>query len=845
MIRYFLKTVSAHWRANPVLYGLTILGVALGVASVISIQILNQSAIASFAAGIRTVNGEADIIVTGEGPGLPDRIYAQILGTPGVAAAWPVYETTVLVKGRPETFLRVLGVNLLTPVNPAWSGVSGLEPGEGFIRAMREPGWIAISPDLGSEMGWTVGDRFEVHSGSDVRELLVGAFIDLGRFGSTATRQIVVTDIAQAQSLFNGTGSLRQVGVKAAERTKIGSLLARLEHKLGGRANVLTPKEQTEEAERLLGAFRLNLTALSLVSLLVGTFLVFSSMRACLVWQRREFGVLRSLGSTPCQVLGLILGEAILLGAIGVAIGTPVGFWTAVWNLEAVSSTLTNVYMLRELESLEISGGMLGLAILVGLGGALSGTLLPALDVWRRDTQALLETVPMTSHESRRIRNIFWLGVVLVAGTLGWHWFVGWPWRPSGFVLATAILLSLPMLTPYLVQALSQAVRVPDFGFRYGVRSLGATLANTAFSVSALAMAVCLLVGITLLVESFRDTLVNWVSRSLRADVYVTTLTGARSNAWSSLNADVVDGLARRPDVARVDPLRRLFLQAGGRRVAVVGANLSRPTDEARFMLLSGEEEPAIRSALRENGVFVGEPFARNVQRGVGDRVEIEGPQGRVQLPVSGIYYDYTEGGSITMDIGLMGKKFGQGPPTSVALYLKPQTNSEAVVESIKAQFPDGSLLVRSNRRLKEEVLDIFDQTFAVTRILQVMSLIIAACAITLTLLVVAQEKGSEIALYQTLGAYRRQIFWLFVNKGLAMASLGLLLGFVGGIGLGGILIFIIQKSYFGWSIQWAWPWVLLAAEASAVLVAAVVASLYPAVKASRAPATQLCNADA
>ena len=164
---------------------------------------------------------------------------------------------------------------------------------------------------------------------------------------------------------------------------------------------------------------------------------------------------------------------------------------------------------------------------------------------------------------------------------------------------------------------------------------------------------------------------------------------------------------------------------------------------------------------------------------------------------------------------------------------------------SIKAQFGSSGLVVRSNRTLKARVLYIFDQTFAVTRILQVMSLFIAACAITLTLLVVAQEKGSEIALYQTLGARRRQIFWLFVNKGVAMACLGLVLGFVSGLGLGVILIFIIQKSYFGWSIQWAWPWVLLAGEALAILGAAVLASVYPAIKASRTPARELCHADA
>ena len=843
MIRYFYRTVSAHWRTNPVLYGLTVLGVALGVASVISIRILNQSAIASFAAGVRTISGGADVLVTGKGGTLPDEAYPRVLGTAGVAAAWPVFETTVSVEGRPDTFVRVLGVDLLAPARDFWGAVTGLDAGADAADAVRAPGWVAVTPGLAAAMGWAVGDRFEVRYDADVSALRVGALIDLKRWGASGSRRAVVMDIAEAQSLFDGAGTLHRIGVKATEGTDLAALAARIEGGLGGRVDAVTPTERTGQAQQLLGAFRLNLTALSLVSLLVGTFLVFSSMRACLVWQRREFGVLRSLGCTPAQVLALILGEAALLGVMGVVIGIFAGYWTAIWNLDAVSSTLTNIYMLREIESLEVSGGTVALAVFAGLGGALSGTLLPALDVWRRDTRTLLDNLPAPAAAIAGARNLFRLGLVLLAGVLAWYWLGGWRWRPAGFVLATAMLLCLPLLAPWLVQRLTGRVRVPDFGFRYGVRSLGATLANTSFSVSSLAMAVCLLVGITLLVESFRETLVRWVDRSLRADVYVTATVAARPGPDATLSAQFVERLADVPNVEGVDPLRRLFLRVGGRRVAVVAVDLSRPAEQRRLALLSGGD--AVARAVRDRGVLIGEPLSRSASLAVGDVVEIEGPEGPARLPVSGIYRDYTEGGSVTMDIGLMAATLGAGPLTSVALHLKPGADPEAVAAGIESRHPRGSLRVRSNRGLKDDVLHVFDQTFAVTRILQVMSLIIAACAITLTLLVVAQEKASEIALYRTLGAFRRQVFRLFVSKGTAMAFLGLVLGFAGGIGLGVTLIFVIQKSYFGWSIEWTWPWLTLAGEALAIVCAAVLASLYPAFKASRTPATELCHADA
>ncbi len=840
MVRYFYRTVSAHWRSNPVLYALTVLGVALGVASVISIRILNQSAVASFAAGVRTIGGAADIVVTGKGGTLPDAAYPSVRGTPGVGAAWPVFETTVSLEGRPGTFARLLGIDLLSPAADLREAFSGFAPG---AAAVGRRGWAAATPELARAMGWVPGDRFKVRDGARVRELRLGALIDFERWGVSGGGRALVMDIAGAQSLFGGAGILHRIGVTAAEGVDVAALASRIEGRLGGRVDAVTPSERTGQARQLLGAFRLNLTALSLVSLVVGTFLVFSSMRACLVWQRREFGVLRSLGSTPAQVLALILGEAALLGVMGVVIGILAGYWTAVWNLDAVSSTLTNVYMLREIESLEVSGGTLALAVLAGLGGALSGTLLPALDVWRRDTRTLLDALPAQSAGTAVTRTLFRIGLLLVAGAVGWYWFIGWRWRLTGFVLSTTVLLCLPLVAPWLVQRLTGRVRVPDFGFRYGVRSLGATLANTSFSVSSLAMAVCLLVGITLLVESFRETLVRWVNRSLSADVFVTATVGGRPGPDATLSPQLVQRLAGGPDVEDVAPLRRLFLPVEGRRVAVVGVDLGRPAARRRLALLSSGD--AVERAVRDRGVLIGEPLSRGASVTVGDTVEIEGAEGPVRLPVSGIYRDYTQGGSVTMDLGLMAETLGSGSLTSIALLLRPGADPEAVAAGIESRHPRGSLRVRSNRRLKEDIFNVFDQTFAVTRILQVMSLIIAACAVTLTLLVVAQEKASEIALYRTLGAFRRQVFLLFVSKGTAMAFLGLALGFTGGIGLGAILIFVIQKSYFGWSIEWTWPWLPLAGEALAIVCAAVLASLYPAFRASRTPANELCHADA
>jgi putative ABC transport system permease protein len=181
---------------------------------------------------------------------------------------------------------------------------------------------------------------------------------------------------------------------------------------------------------------------------------------------------------------------------------------------------------------------------------------------------------------------------------------------------------------------------------------------------------------------------------------------------------------------------------------------------------------------------------------------------------------------------------------TNVDLFLLPGVEPQAVMDSIHARFPGEPLELFGNRGLRREILSIFDQTFAVTRLLQGMALLIASCGITLTLLVLARERVAELALYRALGAGRLQIFRVFLGEGIGMAVLGIVLGLPGGAALAVILIYLINRAYFGWTIEMSASWGALAAQAATILAAAAVASVYPALRASRTPASELSRED-
>ncbi|MDA2934211.1 ABC transporter permease, partial [Acidobacteria bacterium AH-259-D05] len=840
VIRYFLTATVAHCRKAPSLFFLTVLGVSLGVASVLAIQIINRNAIGAFSAAITAISGEADLSVLGQATTFSEDLYPQVLGVEGVAAAWPLYQVDVALADRDLFFLEIYGVDLFSPIRPPWSSTP-----ENLSDALFQLGWVAVTPSLAQEMGWSPGNLIRVSSGTRRVELVIGALVDFQRVSPLASRKLAVMDIAQVQGLLGTRGRIHQIDVQMQEGTNREELMARLQERLGPSVQIVTPEQREKQAADLMGAFRLNLTALSLISLFVGLFLVYTSTQASLLRRRLEFGLLRSMGATAGQVFGLILGEVILLGILGVLLGLPLGYWVAKGNVEMVSSTLTNLYLLQEIDSLRLSFSLYVLAACVGIGGAIVGAVLPAIDMSRRDSKSLLTVFTLHERAGSASFPLFLLGWLLLALTALWFWLLGQSWKPAGFILAVAVLISFPLLTPFLIKKSCEKIRVESFSLAYSLRSLSSRLQTTSFAASSLAIAVSMLVGISLMIGSFRQTVALWVETTVQADVYITTPSW-RADPEATMDEELISSLAAHPGVTSVDRLRRILVSNGEKRISMAGVDMQlAKAGQSRFPLFKGDRLLVLQQVKEQEAVLIAEPLARKSRLDVGDHLVLYGPQGREEFPIAGIYYDYSsEVGSAAMDLATMNQHFGPGPINTLSLYLEEDREPQQVIDEIKARFPDIPLRIRSNRHLREEIFEIFDQTFSVVRILQVMCLLIAVCGIMLTLLVLASERISELALYRALGADRVQIFRVFVGKGLGMGLIGLSLGTIGGVVLAAILIFIINRTYFGWTIQVYWPGWPLVQQFAAILTAALLASLYPAFRASRTPATELSRDD-
>ncbi len=836
MRRYFGKALGAQLRAGRALWLLSALGVALGVGTALSVQILNQSALGAFTGSVRAVSGEAQLAILGRTPYVPEQILPRVLAEPGVSVAWPLYRLDVALSGPDRLLLEIAGMDLTAPVRVPWQGGRA-----DLVEALGSPGWVALTPALAKERGWKIGDRFEVSSGSRRAELRIGALVDFQRLSPLASHRLAIMDIAQTQGLLGSPGRLSQIDVVATPGANLAELRRRLEARLGPSVRVATPEQRAQEAQGLLAAFRLNLTALSLISLFVGGFLIYASTRASLVRRREEFGILRSLGATRGQLLALILGETALLAMVGTALGLPLGYLAARHEVGAVSGTLQNLYLLEGIEQLRLPPRFYALAPAMGLAGAWGGALLPALEVARRSPRDLLASYTLEEAAGAAAGRLLALGVFILATVMACYLAFGRGYGPAGFAVALAILFAVPLSAAWLVRTVAPRVHAARLSVAYGLRTLAARLQTTAVAVAALSVAVSMMVGVTVMIGSFRRTVEVWLDGTLRADVYVTTPSWRRGAGEATLGPDLVERLRREPGVRAVDRLRQLSAYTGDRGISLSGFDAGLVEASSRVQLLGGDPREALRRVREEGAALVSEPLARKERLWVGDRLRLQGARGEVAIPIAGVYYDYgAESGAALVSLATLEASFGKGPVTNVALHLDAGADPQAVVDRLRTSLSGEALVIRSNRRLRRDVLGVFDQTFAVTRLLQTASLLIAVCGIALTLLVLARERAAELALYRALGASRGQLFRVFLGRGLGMGLFGLALGTAGGLGLALVLVHLVNRDYFGWTLAFHLPWRALAEEAFAILAAALVASLYPAARASRTPATEL-----
>ncbi len=838
------RSSRRYLQQHPWLIGLSILGVALGVAMVVSIDLANTSAKRAFALSAESVTGKATHQVVGGGEGLDEDMYRRLRIDLGVREAAPLvegYATAPEYEGR--TF-QVLGVDPFAeaPFRPYVGEVAGLDLGAFMART----GTALLAKPTAEALGLAVGDSLALRIDGVPESVEIIGLLEPGDERSRrAMENLLVTDVATAQLLLNATGRLSRIDLLIPDAKAGAAQLETIRAGLPAGAEVVRSQTRTRTVEQMTRAFNLNLTALSLLALVVGMFLIYNTMTFSVVQRRPLVGRLRAIGVTRREVFALILGEAFLIGVVGTALGLLGGIVLGQGLVRLVTQTINDLYYVLTVRELSIAPWTLVKGAALGLGATLLATAAPA----REATNAPASTVLRRSESESRLQGLapkLALGGLMLGG-LGVLLLLPGRSIVLSYLALLCILLSFALITPLAVVGFAGAAR-PVMGRLFGVlgrmaaRGVVSTLSRTAVAIAALSIALAATTGVGVMVGSFRATVEIWLGYSLQADVYVQPPSLVFRRGDATLLPDMAALLRETPGVAGAYSVRRIDAMADVGPTDLVAIDQG-PNTRRTFRFKKGDAEAIWPRFEEESAVIISEPYSFRHSLAVGDTVRLQTERGEAAFPIRGIYYDYASDLGVVMMSRATYDRFYDDPGFSgLALYADPGQDLDALIERLRQRVGgQQELLIRSNRVLRESSLDVFDRTFTITTVLRLLAVAVAFVGVLSALMALQLERARELAVLRATGLTPRQV-WRYVT--LQTGLMGLVAGLLSiplGLALAYVLIFVINKRSFGWTLQFEVPAEILLQAVALALVAAVLAGLYPSWKmANASPALAL-----
>ncbi|MDR9454408.1 MAG: FtsX-like permease family protein [Spiribacter sp.] len=811
-------------RRHPVQTGLAVVGVAIAVAVVVAVDLANHSAREAMRVSLASVTGAATHQVVSGPDGLDERVYTRLRTELGFHAAAPVIEGGArLAEADTRRSLTLLGLDAFAegPFQRPLGGTAGL--GEAFNELLLGERAIALGSGEAERLGVTAGDALAVQVAGRRVSLEIVSVVDDPQ---DQARGLILADIATAQTLLDRHGRIDRIDLVADE-----AAVARLKAALGSDARIVPAAASAQSVLEMSRAFQINLTALSLLAVVVGAFLVFNTLSFLAVRRRATIGVLRAMGVQRDEILRQVLGDALLIGSVGTVIGLALGFGLAHALVGLVLQTVNDVYFSRAAGDLELSTLSLVAGIVVGVGGAVIAALAPAREAAATPPRAALSRSDLEQRAHRLARQATPAGVIVLV--IGSALIAGSSGLVVAFVGLFAIILGAALLAPRFMLWLTALLRPLVRGRPLAglvVEGAAASLSRTGVAVAALSVAVAAVIGVSIMIESFRTSVIDWLQGSLAADYYVTAPV-----AMDDGTADTVAGLS---GVAFVSRSRFETVQTADGPIEIWALGLPNQR-EPELDLLAGEPAAAYAALAEDDAVLISEPFAARRDLEVGDTLALPVADDAPPFEVAGIYRDYgSPTGVVLMRRPLYRALFDDEGLSGIGVHVDPSANAAAspdwqpVIERATADVPGAR--VTDNAAVFEQSLAIFDRTFAITEVLRWLAGLVAFVGVVSALMALHLDRQREFAVMRAIGFERRGLGFVVGGQS---GLLGLAAGLWAiplGLALAGLLVFVINRRAFGWTMGFELSALPLVEGVLLAVGASLLAALHPAWRAAR-----------
>ena len=821
--------------------GLALLGVALGVAVVVAIDVANESARRAFLLATQSIVGRATHQIVGGPNGLAEAVYRRLRLTGKVRALAPVVESDVAATDYPGRIFHLLGVDAFAevPFRPYLSS-AGTTPDNDFLAFLTQPATGLIAARTARQLGLDIGDRLSVRVGTRHQAVtLVGLLDPPESRVASAVEHLLITDIATAQEILGLVGQLSRIDVLAPEGKTGQKLLATIRQLLPAGVEILSSRGRSQAIEQMTRAFQLNLTALSLLALIVGAFLIYNTMTFSVVQRRSLLGLLRTQGVTRCEICLLVLGEAVCVGGVGTVAGIGLGILLSHGLVQLVTRTITDLYFVLTVRELALTPVVLGKGLLLGIGASLLAALRPAWEATATPPRVTLQRSSLETRARQTAPRTMLLGLLALAAGLGGLWLSGtnlWLSFGSLFGVLLGCVLMTPLATVGCIRLLQPLLSTwgGTLGRLCG-RSIVATLSRTAVAIAALMVAVSVTVGVGIMVQSFRQTVVRWLESSLHADVYIAPPSLIARRSDSTLDPALVKRLASAPGIARVNTYRGLQVESPLGLTQLVALDLAERSYTA-FTFILGEPQAIWPAFQNEAAVIISEPYAYRHQLSLNDALQLRTDRGEHVFRVVGIFTDYgSDQGIVMMSRHTYDRWWQDALVSSLGVYAEPNTDVDRLVASLRGLAgAEHDVLIRSNRTLRDASLEIFDRTFTITTVLHLLTTVVAFIGVLSALMALQLERARELGVLRATGYTPGQVWGLMTSQTGLMGLIAGLLAVPVGIGLALILVLVINRRSFGWTLQIEIAPEILVQAIGMAVVAALLAGLYPALRMAR-----------
>jgi putative ABC transport system permease protein len=815
-----LSSLRFLWQ-HPWQTWLTFIGILLGVSMIVAVDLANSSARRAFSLSLETVAGPVTHQVVGGPTGIPESVYVRMRTELGIRTSAPMVMGRVFIEKQQFTLLGIdpfaedmIGRHLLSAGDRAMS--------EHLLRDQV----VMLTEGVAKSLELELNEEFVLTAVGRPHQVILGATFPTSN--AAASAGLVFADIAVAQELFGRYGYLDRIELMIDE--KQADLIRDW---LPPGLSLEESQVRNDSLQEMTDAFHINLTAMSLLAMLVAALLIYNTVTLSVLQRRNTLGIYRSIGVSRNEIFGLILTETLSLAILASLAGLVIGLFLGHYLVQLVTRTVNDLYFAMHVKAFLLDPASMLKGFIMGVGMSVLSALLPALGAARSQPVSLQQRSSLEQGWQTHMPKLLALGVALMlAGFL----LVSKQYGSlvEGFIALTLIVLgfclTVPSIVLYSTRFLALIVKpINNSSLRMAVRGINAGISRTGMAIAALTVAVSVTVGVGIMVSSFRETVQLWLQESLVGDIYVAPLDGYPLERQIELREqllglDEVDGVMERKFASVETENGPVRLMAFTSAPNDAGLPIKQAIDNAAEMFHRGE------------GVFISEPLAFHTRLEPGNEIRIRTNQGMQGFPVLGVYYNYASSrGVISMQRSDYTRRWNDETYSSVTVYRSATADLDTTLASVASLINkfEGNAFVSSNGEILQEAMAVFDRTFAITRVLRLLAVLVAFVGVLSALMALQLERIKEYAILRATGMTPVQVGAMILMQtaiiGLISGLLSLPLGFM----MADILIEVINRRAFGWSMQHFVPPDVLLQALILAFVAAIVAGIYPAFRAA------------